>query len=858
MESPAGVESFSFHYRFVDYGTSFHKAEGLREDAGGDPTALHSNELATDVGAVCIGYHGEDRTVVDHHFFRERGQFPSASAAVLHNAKALRKRFANHSGNFWLVTHRLPDFDAYCSLYLARWLLVEPQVADDYVQKWENAGVKLLEGGWFGGRDEIDWFKPDVSSLPSEIRWPILLAAYAACVDNSKRITCPRDRTLHSILYAAEVRCRDLQSDGAISFFNAVRTALTGAERDTPARNPLFDSVLEGNKEFEPELRLLDREAASYERDIRRAARTVVYVKRLDSEAFATWYDRVKNLPLFADTTVDGPPTKYEQADGIFIRDPESLLFKEWVRNDTDNSSMGRGFLFTAVAYSDGRREAVGENTTDYYFALDPERAGRLHLQNVWAKLQREEVLVLAGKFTPEQLLEKRKSWAKQGKDNTLEVRSGFEGYAKGHYEKYFFDPWYDAPNYGCMIVPTPNWGTLMVSGSAPDLSDDPVAWIVRNELESALYTSDVSVSDFSAARGKKPSKDRICPMSSPPEFEGNGHKTYRFCRINLDGDVRLLEGTISTQIGQRLWGFLHPEERDSLPSDFCTQHLIKSSDWVGVWSHRGVAVAYKASAEGKVDGSRKLFGQLIDLAAGLEELTAAMEVAAKESPSHPDSPAKHGDSAGPYAMPLRRGEELMMQSGHAQHALSLPDNRVVSHFFQSSRLQLVLTTLRDVYVSAVDREQARATTENVREMAELQSKLEWLEVFIVAVYAVELSSHVGHSFHFSGDYVGWWLISIAVIVTSLLIWLLKPFQHKGLDWRRVAPVVGAMTLLFAVYVWWGIARAHQTSTNSAQHNGEPSQTREHKEDDVDHRGMDKGSEKWGEQRQNDKKGGDR
>jgi hypothetical protein len=293
-----------------------------------------------------------------------------------------------------------------------------------------------------------------------------------------------------------------LRHDGATLFFDEARSAIIGTEQGQgPGRNPLFDSVLEGSTQFEPELRLLDGESSAYQRDLRRAACAVVYVRRPERE-FSEWYSGLKNEPL-----CDGggafnrallPKTEHQQVDGIFLRDPESLLFKEWARSDTENSSMGQGFLFTAIAYSGGRREAAGANTTDYYFALDPERAGHLHLHNVWARLQYAEVHALAAqRLTDEQLLEKRTEWAAHDQQKTISPRPGFEGYAAGRYRQYFFDPWFDGSNYECTIIATPNWGTMLPSGTAADLRDDPVVRMVREELESALYVSDVSVYDF-------------------------------------------------------------------------------------------------------------------------------------------------------------------------------------------------------------------------------------------------------------------------------------------------------------------------------------------------------------------------
>ncbi len=87
----------------------------------------------TDVGGTCWGAN-EPLPIIDHHFLRE-SQFPSASAAVLHKASQIRQRFGDQD-LVWLVTHKEPDFDAFCSMYLARWIIEDPNAAVD----WRQAG----------------------------------------------------------------------------------------------------------------------------------------------------------------------------------------------------------------------------------------------------------------------------------------------------------------------------------------------------------------------------------------------------------------------------------------------------------------------------------------------------------------------------------------------------------------------------------------------------------------------------------------------------------------------------------------------------------------------------------------------
>ncbi|MBX9581129.1 MAG: hypothetical protein K2X87_12540 [Gemmataceae bacterium] len=392
-----------FRYRYVDYGTAF-----VRAEAGGDrpdglkphelkPHELNENELVVDVGGRCWGYAGYPLPVLDHHFVRDKGgQFPAAAAAVLHRAADVHNTFHDRPV-VWLVTHQQPDFDAFAAMFLARQVLLGKVPAAG----WEDLGVH--PDGWFPGRLEVggrevrefNWFAPP-KRLDDDRRAAVLLAATAAAVDNCKRLGCPRDRTLHSVVYAAAVRGRRLEPDGAEKLLTAAWAAIEAGA------NPLTDAVPLGD-EFVPELALLSRQGELYDRDLRRARKAVVFVPQAKPVVdFHDWYGRVAGPdapPLDPDAAAPTEPPLHDTpprgpVDGVCIRDPECLVFKEWVRQDLANSTTGAGFLFTAVAYSAGRPNNR-LNQTDYYFSLDPERSGRADLYPIWQALQAAEVRVL-------------------------------------------------------------------------------------------------------------------------------------------------------------------------------------------------------------------------------------------------------------------------------------------------------------------------------------------------------------------------------------------------------------------------------------------------------------------------------
>ncbi len=323
----------------------------------------------------------------------------------------------------------------------------------------------------------------------------MLLAAMAACVDNCRPLSCPRNRTLNAVLHASLYRGRDYGSEtsGALEFFVEVQQALDRG------LNPFVDSVFETSVVFAPELAFLNRENEAYGRDLQRGRRTIVQLQEATAE-FEAWFPQLmKTVLVNPDNTVNQahlqpPHMRRMQTDGIYIRDPECMLFKEWARADRENSSMGEGFVFTAIAYSRGRPGLLG-NETDYWFTLDPERAGRRHLYNVWARLQAAEVKRFLDLAKNVETFKLKKEFL----ETHIHPRPGFEERG-GSFKAYFKDPWFDGHNYRCTIVATPGEGSCLgPSGRRGDLSDDPVAQLVEQELEYAIFSSSLSVQDLAA-----------------------------------------------------------------------------------------------------------------------------------------------------------------------------------------------------------------------------------------------------------------------------------------------------------------------------------------------------------------------
>ena len=828
MRASGGAMAFTFRYRFVDFGAVFTGAEGIRSEQQGseNPGTVFANELVTDVGGSCFSS-DQQLAIIDHHFRRD-AQFPAASAAVLHKAKLIRDRFSNRQdGVFWLVTHKQPDFDAFCSMYLARWILEDPAAIID----WQGCG--LDPDGWSDSPEcrKIGWFAPDLHAVTPERRWPLLMASYASMVDNGKHFPAPRNRALHSVLYAALKRGRDYLSEtsGATELFDEIKAAIRDQKR-----NPIFDSVLEDSQEFAPELEMLDREAEAYRRDVRRARKSIVYLQR-SPDPFPIFFDKLKDRPLLAETGAINPEHLLADqprvaTDGIYLREPECLLFKEWARLDLENSSLGRGFEFTAVAYPGGRPEG-GRNHSDYFFAIDPERANGRHLYRVWARLQAKEVAALRGHQVPDK-----------------PARPGFQGRA-GTLAKFFNDPWFDGQNYFCTIVATPNHGTeIAPPGIEAGLEDDAIVEAVRSEVEHSIYRAKpgtespvVTVCDRSATRDESDAASRDCDIAELTKIEAPAERRFRFARIPLRDDVPIAtagRNGLSHQIAETLWQVLYPDLPGAKPADFAQRNLVVSPGCVGVWGDRGIAIAYKPDerkqAQGEPDCNNAIeqdFLAIVTLARKIDKLIARSERLgdAKGSPSssgHLDDPELSGLAREIAA----EGELLARDAARIKHKLTLPHSDLLRRFYDATGIDELLTTLRDLNQNAAEYlrrekmdEQARKTRESTETVAEVQSKLEYLEVFIVGVYAIEM-------FHTFSEYLTGHddLKPFIVLVGSLLFliltaWKLVPWERKPgqlpvLKEKPFQVLLVACAIWIAAIIWeigivlgwWGAGVPHQ------------------------------------------------
>ena len=770
----------AFRYRYVDIGTVFTGDLRKRDAQSGadSPSILFSNELACDVGGTCWGPN-EPLAIIDHRLPSER-QFPSASAAVLHKAKLIREKFAPVDEIVWLVTHSEPDFDAFCSMYLARWLIADSDPGIDWVTQ------ALDPNAWTNppGAGKIDWLDFDGRGVAAQHRWALLLASYASMLESRRHIPCPRERALRSVLHAALKRGRDYLSEtsGATELFEEVRSCL-----QTQQLNPVYDSVLEGSTNFAPELAMLDREAPAYQRDVQRARMSLVYLPESEAPSpdFFEHPNKVVTADAFTEQQLLLAASFRTATDAIFLRDPECSLFQEWARVDLENSALGMGFEMTALAYSNRRPESAA-NSSEYVFAIDPMRARGRHLFTVWSRLQTEEFEALGAR---QQMLRPELA--------TGEPRSRA-------LDSLLSDPWSGGQSRSSTID-TPARGTHVgPPGTRSDLRDDPVGEAVRTELEAPVYATtspaagpQFTVFDCAASLNNEDAPPQELAFNAPLRMPPPAPDCFRFSTIGLRSDVPISSdaagGRLARQVGESLWHTLHPELPGVVPQDF-EEHLVVRPDAIGVWGARGIALAQKLAPD-STDASLadsdevRAFRAVVAFARDIDQLAA-------EWKSFPELQQRYGDNRRPPKSErleiASEGETLARRALELQHMLALPNRELLRRFSEAIGFEQLVSRLRELNQAIVERlghdeaaESKRRLEKRSNESAQLRGETKWLQLLVIGFIALALIRFILRNVELGtgGQETLAWLGG--PLVLGFAAWLLQPWRVAGSGARK-------------------------------------------------------------------------
>lgn len=568
------------HYRQVPFGTSLISPPGGGELRGTvsreNESILFANELAVDVGGICFGIDSETRLVFDHHF--STSPHPSAAAAVLMSlsqpdfASALERLRQQES--VWLVAHNEPDFDAESARFLLRCALDGSLPLEPFQALSADKQRKLIPAI----SRAAAYASPSHQGLPVEVHWAFYLALYASFVDQSRSLPVPRHRSLHGMLYAGSKRGSDF-GEGSYDFFRKVRRILQADHW-----NPLIDNIFGNEGDFAPELAFLERQEEFYARDLKRAERCLL---RLPCEPFAEWYPQVATQPLYLPDGSLNPVHaragcgRYEVFDAIFLRDPDCALFKEYARQDLENSALGRGFTFAAIVYSHAITSPKLRG--QYFFSLDPERARGAHLWPLWARLQER--------------------WEK---GRTIEDLQPVKRNAGARFCDWSPcpDPWFPGSNFQATIVVSPASGSIHKEGNACNLRDDEAANEVRHlfgtnffsKKEYAVWDYRIDPSGDASSQAESPGAGSIKMSLESANTDHLAEGFLRFACIPLRDDCDLALPSLRQQLGREIWHIIEDGKIDTVPDDFEERHLLGDLQNLVVWNRRGLAIAYKGT----------------------------------------------------------------------------------------------------------------------------------------------------------------------------------------------------------------------------------------------------------------------
>jgi hypothetical protein len=256
-------------FEFVDYGLEIEPAE---------------NTLVLDVGMKTVP------GVIDHH--HPEAEAECAASLVVKHPELVLGHLVNADGSIpgrlTIVTHRLPDFDAAASVFLALKLL-ETRTVDESMERLARYARTA-----------------DSASFPKSI--DLAATPYAVL------------RALSSAIHEEEDAANRLRMDEGLRLMTFLREK-AGRGLDIVENRALFAGI--------------DR----YEHAMR----------RVEADYFRYLEDRERGRELRLRLPLSRAGGRKE-ADGLAVSRPRSFLFKEWARRDIVHSPSRRGYAFIMSA----------------------------------------------------------------------------------------------------------------------------------------------------------------------------------------------------------------------------------------------------------------------------------------------------------------------------------------------------------------------------------------------------------------------------------------------------------------------------------------------------------------------------
>jgi hypothetical protein len=360
-------------------------------------------------------------------------------------------------------------------------------------------------------------------------------------------------------------------------------------------------------------------------------------------------------------------------------------------------------------------------------------------------------------------MMEKNKSGEPRSED-----RKGFEGRQCGG------DPWFDGNNYKCTIVESPNSGSLLAKAGDAGALDKPVK-LVREQLEYDCFESRIAKVWDHQFNGDAPRPAKDDPQSpwkevriEEAEKDCPVNNSFRFAQIPLREATDLSNAQLKEQIGRSLWLLLEDQNVVTVPDDFQQRHLLGGNNLVLVWERRGIAVAYKLQAAGKVKDIYNWMRMWAWVTTRFEKLLKDRRAGRAE------------------AAQIQSGKELLTELLLLKHKSSLPEGKALRRLFESTRMDDLVSTLQEF---------------NEQDLTEIHETAEkWRDITLQIVLAVGtglalvLSWNQVEALTFKAVFgtqlppkAGWYLcaVFIGAYFVSLICFLVRDFWRQRRGQRR-------------------------------------------------------------------------
>jgi hypothetical protein len=176
----------------------------------------------------------------------------------------------------------------------------------EYVIRQERLDQPGCVADWLTGR------------LPEGSPWWLRLSAALLAERAGAELPCPLGMRVRSVFLAACRRRGKISEELIQSLWDQCQRA------HRRGLDPFYDPVFDPAGPFAPELEMLARDRAAYARDFRRAKRFTAFV-RSQNRVF----------------------------EGLWVDQPESVLFADWAWRDTGRSADHKGFQIVATSWRD-------------------------------------------------------------------------------------------------------------------------------------------------------------------------------------------------------------------------------------------------------------------------------------------------------------------------------------------------------------------------------------------------------------------------------------------------------------------------------------------------------------------------